>query len=309
MKFKGADILSTKLFARNDIEKVMRVAGRMEPFASKRKLSDILQGKILAALFYEPSTRTRLSFETAMLRLGGRVITVPAMETSSLTKGETLFDTGKMVQNYADVIAMRHPKEGSVTEMAEGADISVINAGDGPGQHPTQALLDMYTIRKEQGKIDGLTIAMAGDLKFGRTVHSLCYLLAHYKVKLIFVSPKELKMPVNVCEFLKKKGVKFSVESDFDKVIKSGVDVLYCTRIQKERFENEKEYLKLKGVFVLNKKKALTGKKTMTIMHALPRIDEIATDVDSLQNAAYFRQARNGVAVRMALLALVLGKA
>lgn len=315
MDFKGADILSTKQFSREDLERIMKVAQSMERYALKEQTTDMLAGYLMASLFYEPSTRTRLSFEAAMTRLGGRVISSVGMQFSSLYKGETVHDTGKMVECYADIIVMRHPDEGSVQEMADASRVPVINAGDGPGQHPTQALLDLYTIQKEHGKIDGLTIAMSGDLKYGRTVHSLCYLLGHYKVKLIFISPSELKMPKKVTSYLKEKGVDFCETEDFDGVIagKSKVcsgspDVLYCTRIQQERFTDIKEYERLKHVFILNKEKAMKGKPDMTIMHPLPRVGEITTDTDELPNAAYFRQAENGVAVRMALLAMVLGR-
>ena len=263
----------------------------------------------MASLFYEPSTRTRLSFETAMRRLGGSVITAVGMQFSSLYKGETIHDTGKMIESYADVIAMRHPDKGSVAELAEAASVPVLNAGDGPGQHPTQGLLDLYTIYEEKGKVDGLTVAMSGDLKYGRTVHSLCYLLGHFDVKLVFISPNELKMPEKVISYLDEHGVEYTETEDFDGAIREGVDVLYCTRIQKERFADAAEYERLKNVFILDKAKAMTGKGDMTIMHPLPRVGEIKEDTDELQGAAYFRQARNGVTVRMALLAMVLGEA
>lgn len=309
MDFTGADILSTKQFSRDDLEKIMEVARSMERYAFKEQTSDLLKGFVMASLFYEPSTRTRLSFETAMRRLGGEVITAVGMQFSSLYKGETVHDTGKMIESYADVIAMRHPEKGSVQELADAASVPVLNAGDGPGQHPTQALLDLYTIYEEKGKVDGLTVAMSGDLKYGRTVHSLCYLLGHYDVKMIFISPSELKMPEKVTSYLDEHGIQYTETEDFDGVIADGVDVLYCTRIQKERFSDASEYERLKGVFVLDKKKAMTGKDDMTIMHPLPRVGEIKEDVDELSGAAYFRQARNGVTVRMALLAMVLGRA
>ncbi|MBT6069389.1 aspartate carbamoyltransferase [Candidatus Peregrinibacteria bacterium] len=308
MDFKGADILTTKQFSREDLEKIMGVARGLEKYALKQETSELLKGYVMASLFYEPSTRTRFSFETAMNRLGGKVITAVGMEFSSLYKGETLHDTGKMMENYVDVIAMRHPEKGSVDEVARAAEVPVINAGDGPGQHPTQALLDLYTIYVEQGKVDGLKIALSGDLKYGRTVHSLCVLLGHYDVELVFVAPEELKMPEKITNYLDEHGVKYTETEDFDGAIRDGVDVLYCTRIQKERFTDKSEYERLKSVFVLDKAKAMTGKSDMTIMHPLPRVGEIAEDVDELAGAAYFRQARNGIAVRMALLAMVLGK-
>ncbi|MDP4008326.1 MAG: aspartate carbamoyltransferase [Candidatus Peregrinibacteria bacterium] len=309
MEFKGADILSTKQFSREDLEKIMEVARGMERYAFKEQTSDLLKGYVMASLFYEPSTRTRLSFETAMKRLGGDVVTAVGMQFSSLYKGETVHDTGKTIENYVDVIAMRHPDQGSVDEMANAASVPVLNAGDGPGQHPTQALLDLYTIFEEKGKVDGLTIAMSGDLKYGRTVHSLCYLLGHYNVKMIFISPDELRMPEKVTSYLDEHNVSYEETEDFDGVIAAGVDVLYCTRIQRERFLDNAEYERLKSVFILDKAKAMTGKSDMTIMHPLPRVGEIKEDTDELPGAAYFRQARNGVTVRMALLAMVLGRA
>ena len=286
---------------------MMEVAKKMEPYASKKEQSDLLKGKTLAALFYEPSTRTRLSTETAMLRLGGQVVSVVGTENSSLKKGETLVDTGKIVAGYADVIAMRHPEPFSVAELAKGADVPVINCGDGPHQHPTQSLTDMYTIYKEKGKIDGLTIAMVGDLKYGRTVHSLCYLLAHYDVKIVVVAPAELAMPDEILDYLKEKGVGVKESEKLEDALEA--DVLYATRIQKERFKDQADYERLKGSYILNREVVERSKQRPVIMHPLPRVDEIHPDTDELPEAAYFRQAQNGVAVRMALLALVLGKA
>ncbi len=236
------------------------------------------------------------------------MITAVGMKFSSLYKGETLHDTGKMMEAYADVVAMRHPELGSVQELAAAASVPVLNGGDGPGQHPTQALLDLYTIFAEKGKVDGLKVALSGDLKYGRTVHSLCFLLGLYDVEMVFIAPNELKMPEKVTKFLDEKGIKYTETEDFDGAIAEGVDVLYCTRIQKERFADASEYERLKSVFVLDKAKAMTGKDDMTIMHPLPRVGEIKEDVDELPGAAYFRQARNGITVRMALLAMVLGK-
>lgn len=308
MDFKGSDILSAKQFNRGDIETVFKVAQKMEQFSSKKRWGDLLAGKLMASLFYEPSTRTRLSFETAMQRLGGSVITVSGMESSSLKKGETLEDTGRIIATYADVIAMRHPEIGSVEKLADGANIPVLNAGDGAGEHPTQALLDVYTIHKELGKLDGRRVAMVGDLKYGRTVHSLSMLLSHFGVELNFVSPAELKMPEYVCRSLKEKGVKYSETEDMSEAMKEA-DVLYMTRIQEERFEDEKEYEKYKGGYVLTRDLIEERHPNLLVMHPLPRIWEIAQDVDGLPSAAYFRQVENGVSVRMALLALVLGKA
>lgn len=307
MNFQGADILSIKDFSKDDIERILFESERMLPIARKEKESGLLDGKILAALFYEPSTRTRLSFETAMLRLGGKVINVVGMDNSSVKKGETLYDTGKMIEGYADVIAMRHPAIGSVKELAEGAGIPVLNGGDGPGEHPTQAILDALTIRLECGKIDGLTIAMVGDLLNGRTVHSLSYLLSNYKIKLIFASPSQLKMPEYVKEYLSARNVEFQETESLEEALNKA-EVVYLTRIQKERFADPQEYERLKGFYVLNKNLLEKTNPNVIVMHPLPRVGEINVDVDGFPNAAYFRQAQNGVAARMALLALVLGK-
>lgn len=264
---------------------------------------DRLHGKILAALFYEPSTRTRLSFEAAMQRLGGQIVTADGFQFSSLYKGETLEDTIIMVSGYADIIAMRHPEQGTADRAAAVSPVPFINAGDGPGQHPTQALLDLYTIQKERGSIDGLHIAMVGDLKYGRTVHSLTYLLGLYKnLRFTYVSPDSLKMPEKVSSFLKEKNIPYEEVTDLHAGLDA--DVLYMTRVQKERFDDSAEYEALKLKYILTADH-LKGKK-VTVMHPLPRVGEISTDVDALPNAAYFRQAKNGVPVRMALLSMLL---
>lgn len=298
-------LISTKQLTRADTEEILRVAAEMEKIKSKGK-SDLLKGKILASLFYEPSTRTRLSFETAMLRLGGDVITAEGIQFSSLYKGETIEDTMEMVGQYADIIAMRHPEQGSADKAAAASKVPFINAGDGPGQHPTQALLDLYTIQRERGKVDGLEVAMVGDLRYGRTVHSLSYLLGLYdKLKFILISPKELTMPEKVTSFLREKKIPYEEHDDIAAGLNA--DVVYMTRVQQERFTDKSEYERLKLKYILTAKR-LKGKK-VTVMHPLPRVGEIATDVDTLPNAAYFRQAGNGVAVRMALLAMLLKKA
>ncbi len=305
--FAGSDILSTKDLTREEIEFILSRAEEFLPVARKQKTLNLMEGVVLAALFYEPSTRTRLSFETAMLRLGGKVLNVIGLDNSSVKKGETLYDTGKMVDGYADVIAMRHPAVGSVKELADGAGIPVINGGDGTGEHPTQALLDALTMKLERGGIDGLKIALVGDLKNGRTVHSLAFLLSRFKVQLILVSPKQLGVPEEVKEFLHFSGIGFEETESLEDALKVA-DVVYMTRIQKERFADPAEYERLKDVFVLDR--ALmekTGSKA-TVMHPLPRVGEINNDMDDLANAAYFRQAQNGIALRMALLALVLGR-
>jgi aspartate carbamoyltransferase catalytic subunit len=269
----------------------------------EKGVDDRLHGKILAALFYEPSTRTRLSFETAMLRLKGQVITADGFQFSSLYKGESIEDTMKMVGSYADIIAMRHPEAGSADRAAAASPVPFINAGDGPGQHPTQALLDLYTIQKECGKLDGLHIAMVGDLRYGRTVHSLSYLLGLYKdVRFTLIAPKELTMPEKVTSFYAEHKLQYAETED----ISAGLDcdVVYMTRVQQERFADKAEYERLKLKYILTAD-MVKGRKAI-IMHPLPRVGEIATDVDALPNAAYFREARNGVPVRMALLDLLL---
>ncbi len=298
-------LVSTRQLTRKDTDLIMSVSADMEQVLKKGG-SDLLKGKILASLFYEPSTRTRLSFETAMLRLGGTKVTADGLQFSSLYKGESVEDTMVVASQYADIICMRHPEQGSAERAAKVSSVPFINAGDGPGQHPTQALLDLYTIQKERKKVDGLRIAMVGDLKFGRTVHSLSYLLGLYKdIHCTLVSPKELTMPEKVTSYYKEKGISFTETDDLEDALKA--DVLYVTRVQKERFDDPKEYERLKLKYIVRKEFA--EKTKATIMHPLPRVGEITNDVDVLPNAAYFRQAGNGIAVRMALVAMLLGKA
>ncbi len=305
---KGKDVLSTKGFTRADVEDIMGVAAKFLPVAKKEQDSNVLAGKVLAALFYEPSTRTRLSFETAMIRLGGKLINVVGVDSSSLAKGETLYDTGKIISNYVDVIAMRHSMSGSVGDVALAAEVPVINGGDGTGEHPTQALLDVFTILQEKQKIDGLTVALVGDLLNGRTVHSLSYLLSLFKVNLVLVSPEKLKMPDSITAYLKSKNIPFTETEKLEDALKIA-HVIYSTRVQRERFADLTEYEKYKHYYILTRDLIEEYNKEVTILHPLPRVGEISEDVDDLPGAAYFRQARNGVAVRMALLAMVLGKA
>jgi aspartate carbamoyltransferase catalytic subunit len=298
-------LISTKQLTRADTEEILRVAMEMEKI-EKSGGSDLLKNKILASLFYEPSTRTRLSFETAMHRLGGNVITAEGIQFSSMYKGETIEDTMKMVGSYADIIAMRHPEAGSADRASAASPVPFINAGDGPSQHPTQALLDLLTIKRERGRLDDLHVAMAGDLRYGRTANSLTFLLGLYKnVRFTFISPKELTMPEKVISFLQEKNLRF--EETRDLAAGMDCDIVYMTRVQQERFADRSEYERLKDSYILTAKH-LKG-KTVTVMHPLPRVNEISTDVDALPNAAYFRQAYNGLLIRMALLALLLGKA
>lgn len=267
---------------------------------------DILRNKIIAHLFYEPSTRTRFSFEAATLRLGGKVIsTENGSEFSSASKGETLEDTIRTVNCYADGIVMRHPQVGSAKAAALVSDVPVINAGDGGGEHPTQALLDMYTISRAKKSLDGLNIGLVGDLRYGRTVHSLIYLLAEYGASITFIAPEDLQVPVAYTKYLDTKDVKYQLVSNWDKSI-GDLDVIYMTRIQKERFEHAAEYERLKHSFELNKSAMGRVKKDTVVMHPLPRVTEIAPEIDDDPRAIYFQQAKNGLFVRMALLEMLL---
>jgi len=282
-----------------------------ENFEKKVKSGEVIknmEGQVVASLFFEPSTRTRLSFETAINRLGARVITMANAASSSVSKGETLADTIRTIDGYVDVIIMRHPMKGSAKIAADNATHPVINGGDGAGQHPTQALLDLYTIRKEKEVLDGHTVTFLGDLKNGRTVHSLGYFMNLYKNKMIFVSPKSLKMPAEITAELRSLGAEIEETEDVEKAL-SVSDIVYVTRVQRERFENPEDYEKVKGVYIINREMINRAKKGITILHPLPRVDEISTDVDDYEGAAYFRQAHNGLYVRMALLTLITGRA
>lgn len=303
MELKNTDILSITDFSREEIDYVLKVADSMEPIASKG--SDMLRGKILATLFFEPSTRTRLSFEAAMIKLGGKTIGFAGTGTTSVKKGETLVDTIRVVEKYSDTIALRHPLEGAARLASEFASVPIINAGTGTEEHPTQALLDMYTILKEKGKIDGLKIALTGDLRYGRTVHSLAYALSNYNIDLYLVSPDSLRMRREVLDTITEK-VTVTEKRDLDEMI-SSIDVLYVTRIQKERFPDPLEYLKVKGTYKIDLDLLQKAKKELIILHPLPRIDEIDPRVDGTQHARYFQQVRNGMVTRMALLSLILG--
>ena len=307
-KLASKDVLRADQFSKDEIAVIMELAGIYEAALHEGRTLNVMEGKVLSTLFYEPSTRTRLSFEAAMLRLGGQVVSVAEAKSSSASKGESLHDTIKTVEGYADVIVLRHPQVGSADEAACATDKPVMNAGDGAGQHPTQSLLDLYTIQKEKGTVDGLTVVLAGDLKNGRTVHSLALLLADYDVQFIFVAPKALQMPREIVDRLKTSGTDVRETEDLTEGLKSG-DVLYMTRIQKERFEDPAEYEHLKGSFVLTRAHLDYAKEGIVVMHPLPRVNEIAEDMDDYSGAAYFRQAANGVPVRMALLSLVCGQA
>ena len=307
MSFKGRDILTTENLSKDDILEIMGVTKKMEDVFKKEHMSALLSDKMVAVIFLEPSTRTRLSFETAVQRLGAKTITIADAKSSSTQKGESLADTAKTIEGYVDCIVIRQPLKGGAKIVADAVDIPVINGGDGAGQHPTQALLDLYTIQKEKGKLDNLKVAMVGDLKFGRTVHSLSYALAPFNPEYIYCAPDQLQIPQNILDDIKELSIPYSKTSDINEALKA--DILYMTRIQKERFENPTEYEKLKGSFILTRELVKKGKEGITIMHPLPRVNEIAVEVDDLPNAAYFRQAHNGVYLRMALLAMVMGRA
>ncbi len=294
------DVISIKDFNRDQIELVLKNAEIMEGFING---TDILESKILSTLFFEPSTRTRLSFESAMKRLGGKVIGFSESGSTSVAKGETLQDTIRMAEQYSDIIVIRHPQDGAARLAAEAATVPVINAGDGSNQHPTQTLLDLYTIKKELGRIDNLKIGLMGDLKYGRTIHSLASALSWYDISLQLLSPPGLEMPKYIKEDLLAKSVPVAEITEIEAI---DVDVLYVTRIQKERFPDIEEYEKVKGSYRITMDSMEYIKKAI-IMHPLPRVDEIDPEIDKTPNALYFKQARNGVPVRMALLASLLG--
>ncbi len=300
MNLKGKDIISIRDLTKKDIEYILKTAEKMEKSSDRP-----LKGKILSCMFFEPSTRTRLSFSTAMERMGGDVIGFASKETTSVAKGESLKDTIKTVENYCDVIVIRHPKEGASRLAADVSKIPVINAGDGSNQHPTQTLLDLYTIKKEKNRLD-INIALIGDLKYGRTVHSLVYALAMWDAKITLVSPEGLEMPREVLGDLNRFNAKINETDDIETAI-SNSDVLYVTRIQEERFPDPGEYEKIKGAYRITLDTLKHAKKDLIILHPLPRVDEIAQEVDDSPYARYFEQVNNGVPVRMAVLGLVLG--
>ena len=297
------DLVSIKDLTREEIDHILVTADAMEPLAIGG--SDMLKGKILASLFFEPSTRTRLSFEAAMLKLGGSVISITEPRVSSIEKGENLADTVRVVENYADVIVLRHPLEGAARLAAEFSSVPVINAGSGAEEHPTQALLDLFTIFKNKGDIDGLNIALMGDLRYGRTVHSLAYALSNYAVNLYLVSPRLLRMRREIVEDISSK-IKVEELEDVEEILPE-LDVLYVTRIQKERFPDLEEYEKVKGSYKVDLNLLSKARDDLILMHPLPRVGEIAPEVDSTRHAKYFQQTRFGLITRMAILALVLG--
>ena len=298
-------LIDIKDLSVEEINELIKVAKNI--IKSPDKYSHKCDGKILATLFFEPSTRTRLSFESAMLRLGGNVLGFSEASSSSVSKGESVADTIHVVGGYSDVIAMRHPKEGAPFVASVKSSVPIINAGDGGHNHPTQTLTDLLTISQEKGKLDNLTIGLCGDLKFGRTVHSLINAMLRYKnIKFVLISPDELKLPEYMIKVLESSGVEYIETNDIEEYM-GDLDILYMTRVQKERFFNEQDYIRLKDYYILNKDKLKTAKKDLCIMHPLPRVNEIATDVDDDPRAAYFRQAEYGVYIRMALIMYMLG--
>jgi aspartate carbamoyltransferase catalytic subunit len=316
MTFQGKHILAVEQFTRKEIERILDVAEMMRPFAFGQKITKVLDGAVLANLFFEPSTRTRVSFGVAFNRLGGYVRETVGSAGSSITKGESIADTARVISGYSDVVTIRHQQKGTVAEFAKYSLVPVINGGDGPGEHPTQALLDLYTLRRELGDLENSTVAMVGDLKYGRTVHSLAKLLALYynNITFNFVACSEIQMPEEIKQYIlsQNKNHKINISTDLKAGI-SSADVIYATRIQEERFSSPEVYAQFRGKYAINKKMLQDCcKKEVLLLHPLPRdsrpgANELATDLDGLKNLAVFRQAYNGLPLRMALFALVLG--
>ncbi len=299
-------LIDIKDLSVEEIDRMIEVA--KDIIANKEKYSHKCDGKLLATLFFEPSTRTRLSFEAAMLRLGGEVLGFSEASSSSVSKGETVADTIRTVGCYADIIAMRHPKEGAPLVASEKSTVPIINAGDGGHNHPTQTLTDLLTIKCEKGRLDNLTIGLCGDLKFGRTVHSLITAMSRYKnIKFVLISPKELVIPEYIKkEVLEKNNIEYIETNDIEEYM-GELDILYMTRVQKERFFNEEDYIRLKDYYILNKAKLEKAKEDLCVMHPLPRVSEISTDVDDDPRACYFKQAQYGMYIRMSLIMKMLG--
>ncbi|MFP4047877.1 MAG: aspartate carbamoyltransferase [Bacteroidales bacterium] len=299
---KNKSLISINDYSKEEIIRLLDVAEEFE----QQPVQNILEGKVIASLFFEPSTRTRLSFESAINRLGGKVIGFASKDSSSVQKGESLKDTIKTVNNYCDLIVMRHPIDGSARFASEVADVPIINAGDGANQHPTQTLLDLYSIRKTQNTLENLNICLVGDLKYGRTVHSLLMALSEFNTTFHFVSPDELKMPEEYKIYLDELGLNYTEYTDFDGVI-DNMDIVYMTRIQRERFSDPMEYEKTKNSYVLRNSMLENTKDNLKILHPLPRVNEIHEDVDDNKKSYYFPQALNGVYTRMAIISLILG--
>lgn len=301
------DIISMNDMSKEEILEILEIAKKIEKTSEEEKLN-FLKGKIIATLFFEPSTRTKMSFESAAFRLGAQVLQLPPLELSSVKKGESFSDTIKMVESYSDVIVVRHPNDGAARLASTTSQKPVLNAGDGSNQHPSQTLLDLYTIKDEKGTLNNLSIAFVGDLKYGRTVHSLVKALTHFNPVIYFVAPKILQMPPYLIDDLDKNNIKYEILEDFRDCLDK-IDVFYMTRIQKERFPDIEDYEKVKGVYVINKKNILGKcKEDMIILHPLPRVDEISTDLDDTKHALYFKQAKNGIPIRQAMMMKVLDK-
>ena len=301
------DIISMNDMSKEEILEILEIAKKIEKTSEEEKLN-FLKGKSIATLFFEPSTRTKMSFESAAFRLGAQVLQLPPLELSSVKKGESFSDTIKMVESYSDVIVVRHPNDGAARLASTTSRKPVLNAGDGSNQHPSQTLLDLYTIKDEKGTLNNLSIAFVGDLKYGRTVHSLVKALTHFNPVIYFVAPKILQMPSYLIDDLDKNNIKYEILEDFRDCLDK-IDVFYMTRIQKERFPDIEDYEKLKGVYVINKKNILGKcKEDMIILHPLPRVDEISTDLDDTKHALYFKQAKNGIPIRQAMMMKVLDK-
>jgi aspartate carbamoyltransferase catalytic subunit len=299
---KNKSLVSITDYTKDEYLRILSLADEFE----KQPLPDLLKNKVVATLFYEPSTRTRLSFESAVLKMGGRVIGFSDSNSSSVTKGETLYDTIKIVSNYCDLIVMRHPLEGAARFASEVTSVPVVNAGDGANQHPTQTLLDLYSILKTQNRLDNLTVMMVGDLKYGRTVHSLLMAMSQFQTTFHFISPDELKMPEEYKYYLDRLGLKYYEQKDFGTNVNSA-DIIYMTRVQKERFSDPIEYERTKNAYILKNRMLEGTKDTMRVLHPLPRVNEIDQDVDANPKAYYFVQALNGVFVRQAIIASILG--
>lgn len=299
---KNKSLVSIDDYSKEEYLKILDLAEQFEEQPNR----DLLKGKVIASLFFEPSTRTRLSFESAVNRLGGRVIGFSDADSSSVTKGETLKDTIKIVSSYSDLIVMRHPLEGSARYASEVSSVPLINAGDGANQHPTQTLLDLYSIRKTQQKLDGLNLFMVGDLKYGRTVHSLLMAMSQFNTTFNFISPVELSLPEEYKIYLQNLGLKYYEHTDFTEII-SRADIVYMTRVQKERFSDPIEYEKTKNAYILKNYMIENTKENMKIMHPLPRVNEIDREIDDNQKAYYFTQALNGVYTRQAIICSILG--
>jgi aspartate carbamoyltransferase catalytic subunit len=309
MGLQGRDLISIRDLSREEIEEVLKASRKMIPIAQGERTARTLAGKVLALAFFEPSTRTRLSFETAALRLGAQCVSIADVASSSVRKGESLYDTVRMLAAYGDAIVLRHPNEGAGRLAALASEKPVINAGDGAGQHPSQTLLDLATMQESFGTLSGLKVVLLGDLKYGRTVHSLAHALAMFGAELVLSSPPSLRLPEDVHEHLDQIGAKVSEEDQLHKAVRDA-DVLYVTRIQKERFGDEAEYAKVAGSYRIDNALLAGAKSRLIVLHPLPRAGEIAPEVDGTPHAAYFRQAFLGVPVRMALLSLVMtGKA